>query len=408
MEEIKDKQIMQRVIDKSLSGIQDDPFMAQRVLNQAHAMQRTGGFVVKKKLSVGFVLLMAAMLLSVTALAAVLLSPKDVVEQIAVPIAQKNEQMNYQYEELTELMRSLNENGITLDEGSRMMQAFHAGHGYWEQDTIREICIAAFGGDERGWSVEQRHWYGEIMVSLGAWDVNIWLIPEEGELSVEEARACSAQAIKDAYGVDLPTESDDAWLVQEVFELMWDEATDTFPRERAQWTFWYADRKTGNDRYTVVLARDGRVMECYKTEKPKAFFAAANPYPKEDEAIAQYGSVMHYWPFDVQIEVYGEPYAIPSDAAYKHALAIAEKAIVDQFGEEALIALGAHKIGCLHTSIEDEENDATQMHWDFMFTTDTTYLSDGYRVQFYQIVDHRTGSERIDELCVEHANMGNG
>ena len=39
MEEIKDKQIMQRVIDKSLSGIQDDPFMAQRVLNEAHAMQ---------------------------------------------------------------------------------------------------------------------------------------------------------------------------------------------------------------------------------------------------------------------------------------------------------------------------------------------------------------------------------
>ena len=73
MEDFKDKQIVQRVIDNSLSGIQDDPWMAQRVLNMAHEMQGTGGIVVKKKLSVGFVLMMAVMLLGVTALAATLL-----------------------------------------------------------------------------------------------------------------------------------------------------------------------------------------------------------------------------------------------------------------------------------------------------------------------------------------------
>ena len=36
MEDFKDKQIVQRVIDNSLSGIQDDPWMAQRVLRIAH------------------------------------------------------------------------------------------------------------------------------------------------------------------------------------------------------------------------------------------------------------------------------------------------------------------------------------------------------------------------------------
>ncbi|MBR4068540.1 MAG: hypothetical protein IKK08_07960 [Clostridia bacterium] len=36
MEDFKDKQIVQRVIDNSLSGIQDDPRMAQRVLRIAH------------------------------------------------------------------------------------------------------------------------------------------------------------------------------------------------------------------------------------------------------------------------------------------------------------------------------------------------------------------------------------
>lgn len=36
MEDFKDKQIVQRVINNSLSGIQDDPWMAQRVLHIAH------------------------------------------------------------------------------------------------------------------------------------------------------------------------------------------------------------------------------------------------------------------------------------------------------------------------------------------------------------------------------------
>lgn len=36
MEDRKDKQIVQQVFDSSLSGIQDDPLMAQRVLSKAH------------------------------------------------------------------------------------------------------------------------------------------------------------------------------------------------------------------------------------------------------------------------------------------------------------------------------------------------------------------------------------
>ena len=47
MEDLKAKQIVQRVIDNSLSGIQDDPWMAQRILNIAHGkeekiVKRTG------------------------------------------------------------------------------------------------------------------------------------------------------------------------------------------------------------------------------------------------------------------------------------------------------------------------------------------------------------------------------
>lgn len=69
MEDFKDKQIVQRVFDTSLSGVQEDPWMAQRVLNTAHGTHEIGGIRVKKKISVGFILIVVMMLSSLVALA---------------------------------------------------------------------------------------------------------------------------------------------------------------------------------------------------------------------------------------------------------------------------------------------------------------------------------------------------
>ncbi len=49
-----------------------------------------------------------------------------------------------------------------------------------------------------------------------------------------------------------------------------------------------------------------------------------------------------------------------------------------------------------------------QLDWDFLFTTDPEFLSDGYRVQFIQLVYEKDGQETVREMMVEHANMGNG
>lgn len=73
MEDRKDKQIVQQVFDSSLSGIQDDPWMAQRVLSKAHEAPGTGGFIVKKKMSLAMVLLIICLFLSASvALAAII------------------------------------------------------------------------------------------------------------------------------------------------------------------------------------------------------------------------------------------------------------------------------------------------------------------------------------------------
>lgn len=72
MENRKDEQIVQQVFEVSLSGISDDPWMAQRVLSKARETPEKGGFIVKKKKSLAMVLLMVCFFVSASvALAAI-------------------------------------------------------------------------------------------------------------------------------------------------------------------------------------------------------------------------------------------------------------------------------------------------------------------------------------------------
>lgn len=72
MEDRKDREIVQRVFDTALSGIQEDPWMAQRILNAA---ETEGGQPVKKKISGMVMVWMVLLALSIsTAIAAGVIS----------------------------------------------------------------------------------------------------------------------------------------------------------------------------------------------------------------------------------------------------------------------------------------------------------------------------------------------
>lgn len=527
----------------------------------------------KKALSVVFAMVL---MLSHTrvAVAGELLSMQEVVEQVAVPVAQSNERENYTYDELANLIQNLNENGITLDEGSIVMEAFKSGHGYWKRDTIEEICRSVFGYDQDEWLLEQKHWFGEMMVAIGAVEYNISFLPEEGELTLEGARSLAAKTLMEAYGVDLPLNSDETWQIYETFEPVWDEKTNSFSRESAQWEVWYAKRIALDDMtYKVTIDRYGQNAVAWRASyleninaasisnayddlerrdgsaqqwgvetwadfgkiiwnippqnrrewlfqnagyclPPKnaitleqalkianeetgmigsieeniiccqegdhfiykvcqrVFFESAKKgeydaiwcvelncesgkvlskreytyeqgsdymmmyvpfsilnsapifepdakqiqieqmalerYKKEEMTKSLYGDLVYFWPFDIQADIYGEPYTIPSQEEYDVAVKVAMKAIVEKYEPDALNKLGQYKVGAICKARKDDQGTIKQLIWDFMFTTDTDWLSDGYRVQFRLNCDVEIGTESIVDLEVEHANWGNG
>lgn len=75
MSEKMDRKAFHTAIDTTLSGLQENPFLYQRVIAQE---SRKEGIIVKKRLSVGLVLTIVLMLITVTALAAGIIFAKRV------------------------------------------------------------------------------------------------------------------------------------------------------------------------------------------------------------------------------------------------------------------------------------------------------------------------------------------
>ena len=155
----------------------------------------------KRKLSYGLVLAIVLLLAAATAVAVALLSPKEVVEQVAVPMAQENDpdwrvNMEFSAEEMETFIRKANEIGIDIDDSHPLMEALRNGDGYDEEETIMEVCRQAFGGTYSTWTLEERHWFDDMLTEIGFADGESQPLPGPDDLTEEEARAKMIEAIQ--------------------------------------------------------------------------------------------------------------------------------------------------------------------------------------------------------------------
>lgn len=194
--------------------------------NMAQAIARlpqTRREPMKKRLSLGLVLVIALVLLVAGAVAAVLLTPQQVVEEDIIPMAQNNDGVlnnpNFSHEELLQVLDILKEQGITISD-AHIAKALENNEGYYEDEVIMAICREAFGGLYAYWTVEQRHWFGEMMCKVNYWEENNNLLPKEGELSTLEAQALVDAYIREHYGAELPLDDPNAYrVIRELIEF---------------------------------------------------------------------------------------------------------------------------------------------------------------------------------------------
>lgn len=249
---------IQHALNAELSSLRTSERQRERLLKNALEEKKVKHIHVSAALVIALLLSM----ITVGAVAAVLLSGTQVVEQVAVPLALQNDtdtlEDSYSPEELAQLIQTLNENGITLEENDRIMRAFHAGQGYWEEEVIMEICRQAFGGSFTTWSVEEKHWFEDVMVQIGFSEYNEYILPGEGDMTVPEARAYAASKLNEEYGAELPAESNEDWRIEEWFFQFRNENGEMDP---ARWQFEFVNARTGMGEYIVEFTRDGEIVD---------------------------------------------------------------------------------------------------------------------------------------------------
>ncbi len=237
--------------------LQPDPFLAQRVLHAATKKES----VQVKKTHVGLILAIVLMMLSVSAVAVALLTGMEIVEQNAVPMAQGNDEgavrpnMDYSAEELQALIRVAAENGITLDDDTSIMQALRSGEGYSEEETIMELCREAFGGLFYEWTVEQKHWFQEMMIAIGWSSQNPYMLPGEGDMTSEAARQLARETVLKHYP--------DAAINDPALYRMEEEFSPYNGQTDAAWFFHFYPKTLEGVAYHVYTDRVGQWVEVH-------------------------------------------------------------------------------------------------------------------------------------------------
>lgn len=261
MNERQEKQIIQRAFDLSLSGLREDPFLARRILHGAH---EKGKEKVKKKLSVGLILLLVILMASVAALAWSL--SQQYFEDVAQLQFESGYYDDWGWKEKRAMVGILQEHGLITEKEAAAMKTEAAVDAYMidrygidgRSDTIGLWAILEKEmGPISVWTMEEKVWYTEMRIEIGLLtrenDDFICAMPEKTDVQPEEAIAIARTAILSAY--QLNQDALEHHLVDIAFET---HASD-WERENLHYNinFW----GEGLGYYSCSVTRDGRIMD---------------------------------------------------------------------------------------------------------------------------------------------------
>lgn len=244
-----------QAVESRCAHLHADPLLAQKVIRAAERKEKP---IVRSKMKYGLILALILTLMAATAVAAVLLTGMEVIRQEAVPLAQGNDGQvrpveEYTYEELLSIVMTAKENGIVLDEDTSVMRALRMGEGYSEEETIMAICREAFGGLFYEWTVEERHFFQDMMIEIGWATENHYPLPSPNDLPSEEIRALAVETIHKHYGEDVHVEDRSLFRRQE--DLYRDSVDGV---ERNTWAFTFYPRTLDESIYHVTLDGQGQ------------------------------------------------------------------------------------------------------------------------------------------------------
>lgn len=425
---------VQEALDQDAAFIQPDPYLAQRVLNQA---RREGEKTVKKKISVALIIAIALMLSGAVAVAAALLW-QDYVPQVKQAEHELGDYVEWPADQRIKLANDLLSMGyvneseaaavLVSEDATEEEKALAADQMMLELtglDDVKEIHSSfityAIMGYEDTWTPEQRVWWNGIVTMYGddgATDTLI--VPTDNDLPEEEAVAIAKAAVKEAYGFD------DAYMAKlhPVANLYVTDERPDYKRWDIQLKLYREGSTSWAEKiYCVIVDENGEVIEDPDIGAPHIAEQAARTKALEEKKKAPYlqlylkyfeeqGSNFFWcWPYDVKaayseeiipltnnLESLSEEvaktivyrYGIPSEdnIQYDQALQLTKRTVCDQYG------LTSDEIEQYSTMYEAFDiTDQSAPKWKFVLINPDDWYGIRYRVH----VDAITGEVILHE-----------
>ena len=234
MDERKEKIRLQSAVNTTLSGLQGDPWLAQRVMAEAK-----GEVKVKKKISVGLVLTLVLVLAVVTALAAITLNAyyektiekegqsgmiQDWSASDKVALVDWMVEVGIELDE--EQVAKLHESGLSdADKGTLAMEII--GSYYPARDGILTSVdiIAKEKGPIEYWTLEDKAWLSAMMAKYQPEEVSsVNLLPTEGDITKEQAVEIMYAYYEKEYGLKRE-DFDESKMAISFSEGTWDDGS---------------------------------------------------------------------------------------------------------------------------------------------------------------------------------------
>lgn len=262
MDERREKQLVQQVMNYALGGIEEDPHMAQRVLAQAEKQSRL--ILPGKKL--GALIVAVCLILTASAGLAWSLS-REYFREIAQITLTSGDYEDWSLAEKQYMASVMGKYGLIGDEEAKRLSCADAAdidafmlarYGFESNPELNNISIDRIAMVELGpyvyWPNETWVWYCDMMFEIGLWtehnDVDVYEMPGEEAIPPEEAMAIAA-----AYLAEQGHDADQLRNAQVIWHYM-THASDT-EREDLVYliTFRFSD---GKEQY-VFLTPEGKI-----------------------------------------------------------------------------------------------------------------------------------------------------
>ena len=248
--------VNQETVHALLPSIPPDFERDMRDMIQAMPAERKE-LPMRKKLSVGLILVLASLLLAGCALAATLLGGKDFVDHVVAPKAAESDSSRFTQEEVQEILRIARENELTLDDDIEQ-RLLDTENGYYKEELMRLFVKQEYGRLPGAWPIEVQHWYDEMLNACGQGDGYVYnVLPAEGEITQEEALQIAYDYICQHWEKD-PQVEDKALYTR--FLSYTETVVNPHLTER-QWILEYQAKDLYHSDYRLFIAPDGTVKE---------------------------------------------------------------------------------------------------------------------------------------------------